>query len=35
VYDGDSAECSGKKNIATLRFVPGSDAPKVTLEPQM
>jgi len=33
VYDADLAECSGEKNIATLRFVPGLDAPKVTLAP--
>ena len=32
VYDADLAECWGEKNIATLRFVPGADAPKVTLE---
>ena len=35
VYDADLAECSGEKNIASLRFVPGTDSPKVTLEPPM
>ena len=35
VYDADLAQCWGEKNIATLRFVPGADAPKVTLEQPM
>jgi hypothetical protein len=35
VYDADLAECWGEKNVASLRFVPGADAPTVTLEPPM
>lgn len=35
VYDADLAECWGEKNIAALRFVPGADAPTVTLEPPL
>ncbi len=35
VYDADLAECWGETNIATLRFVPGIDAPEVTLERPM
>ena len=32
VYDADLADCMSEKNIATVRFVPGADAPKVTME---